>query len=98
MIVIESVIPQNATQLRFADHDEVVERFAPNRADEPLDVAILQCVSAAQQDDHGSPLPESDEYRLRRKLHRDRESDDLALRPRGKRQLPAQRSTRQSDW
>ena len=25
----------------FADHDEVVERFAPYRSDEPFDVAVL---------------------------------------------------------
>ena len=40
-IVIGSVILQNATQLRFVEHDEVIERFAPNRADETLDVAVL---------------------------------------------------------
>ncbi len=40
-IVIGSVILQNATQLRFAEHDEVVEAFAPNRFDESLDVAVL---------------------------------------------------------
>jgi hypothetical protein len=28
LIVIGSVLPQNATQLRFVEHDEVVEAFA----------------------------------------------------------------------
>jgi hypothetical protein len=41
LIVIGSVILQNATQLRFVEHDQVIEAFAPNRADEALDVAIL---------------------------------------------------------
>src|ERR1700730_9492145 len=41
LIVIGSVILQNATQLRFVEHDQVIEAFAPNRADEALDVAVL---------------------------------------------------------
>jgi hypothetical protein len=41
LIVIGSVTPQNATQLRFVEHDQVIEAFAPNRSDEPLDVAVL---------------------------------------------------------
>jgi hypothetical protein len=28
-------------QLRFVQHDQVIETFAPNGADEPLDVAVL---------------------------------------------------------
>jgi hypothetical protein len=32
LVVIGSVTPQNATQLRFVEHDEVIEAFAPNRA------------------------------------------------------------------
>jgi hypothetical protein len=40
-IVIRSVSLQDTAQVRFAEHDEVVERFAPNRADEALDVAVL---------------------------------------------------------
>jgi hypothetical protein len=32
---------QNATQMRFVEHDQVIEAFAPNRADEALDVTIL---------------------------------------------------------
>ena len=41
LVVIGSVIPQNATQLRFVEHDQVIEAFAPNRADEALTVAVL---------------------------------------------------------
>jgi hypothetical protein len=41
LIVIASVIPQNAAQLRFIEHNQVIEAFAPNRADEALDVAVL---------------------------------------------------------
>ena len=40
-VVIGSVIVQNATHLRFVEHDEVIEAFAPNRADEALDVAVV---------------------------------------------------------
>jgi hypothetical protein len=32
---------QNATQVRFVEHDQVIKRFAPDRADEALDVAVL---------------------------------------------------------
>jgi len=41
LVVIADVILQNATQLRFVEHHQVVERFAPDRADEALDVAVL---------------------------------------------------------
>jgi len=41
LVVIGSVILENATQVRFVEHDEVVESFAPNRSDEALDVAAL---------------------------------------------------------
>jgi hypothetical protein len=41
LIVIGSVILQNATQVRFVEHHQVVETFAPDRADEALDVAVL---------------------------------------------------------
>src|ERR1700688_2272533 len=41
LVVIGRVIPQNATQMRFVKHDEVIEAFAPNRSDEALDVAVL---------------------------------------------------------
>jgi hypothetical protein len=39
LVVIGSVIPQNAMQLRFVEH--VIEAFVPNRSDEALDVAVL---------------------------------------------------------
>ena len=41
LLVIGSVILQNATQLRFVENYQVIEAFAPNRADEALDVAVL---------------------------------------------------------
>src|ERR1039458_10143212 len=41
LVVIGSVILQDAPQLRFVEHDQVIEAFAPNRADEALDVAVL---------------------------------------------------------
>src|ERR1700688_3540550 len=41
LVVIGSVILQNVTQLRFVEHDQVIEAFAPDRADEALDVAVL---------------------------------------------------------
>jgi hypothetical protein len=41
LVVIGSVILQNATQLRFVEHDEVIKAFALNRSDEALEVAVL---------------------------------------------------------
>src|SRR6202040_630718 len=41
LVVIGSVIPQNATQLRSVEHYQVIEAFPPDRADEALDVAVL---------------------------------------------------------
>src|SRR6266446_9061207 len=41
LIVIRSVSLQNTAQVRFAEHDEVVKRFATYRSDEPLNVAVL---------------------------------------------------------
>src|ERR1700720_4474272 len=41
LIVIRSVSLQDPAQVRFAEHDEVVERFATYRSDEPLNVAVL---------------------------------------------------------
>jgi hypothetical protein len=41
LIVVRSVILQNAMQLRFVEHDQVLEAFPPDRADEALDVAVL---------------------------------------------------------
>ena len=41
LVVIGSVILQNATQMRFVEHDQVIKAFATNRADEALDVAVL---------------------------------------------------------
>jgi hypothetical protein len=41
LVVIGSVIPRNATELRFVEHDQVIEAFAPNRSDEALEVVVL---------------------------------------------------------
>src|SRR5713101_7749508 len=41
LIVIRSVRPQDTAQVRFAEHDEVVESFATYRSDEPLNVAVM---------------------------------------------------------
>src|ERR1700731_3887315 len=41
LVVIGSVILQNATQLRFVEHDQVIEAFATNRANQPLHAAFL---------------------------------------------------------
>jgi hypothetical protein len=41
LVIIRSVILQNATQLRLVERHQVIERFAPDRTDEALDVAVL---------------------------------------------------------
>jgi len=41
LVVIGSVILQHATQLGFVEHDQVIEAFATDRSDEPLNVAVL---------------------------------------------------------
>ncbi len=41
LIIVRSVSLQDTAQERFAEHDEEVERFAPDRSDEPLNVAVL---------------------------------------------------------
>jgi hypothetical protein len=41
LIVIGSVSLQHTAQVRFAEHDQVVERLATYRSNEPLNVAVL---------------------------------------------------------
>ena len=41
-VVIGSVVLQNATQVRFVEHHQVIEAFPPDRSDEALDVAVVQ--------------------------------------------------------
>ena len=41
LVVIGSILLEHATQMGFVEHDQVVEGFASNRADEALDVAVL---------------------------------------------------------
>ena len=41
LIVVRSISLQDTAQMRSAEHDEVVERFATYRSDEPLNVAVL---------------------------------------------------------
>src|SRR4030081_3685268 len=40
-IIIGGISASDPAQVRFAKHDHVVETFAADRADEPLDVSIL---------------------------------------------------------
>ena len=40
-VVIRSVSLQYIAQVRFAEHDEMVERFATYRSDEPFKVPVL---------------------------------------------------------
>ena len=41
LVVIRSISLQDTAQVSIAEHDEVVERFATYRSDEPFDVAVL---------------------------------------------------------
>src|ERR1700719_764269 len=41
LIVVRSVSLEDTAQVRLAEHDEMVERFATYRSDEPFDVAVL---------------------------------------------------------
>jgi hypothetical protein len=41
LVVIGSVVLQNAPQLSLVEHDQVIEALAPDRSDEAFDVAIL---------------------------------------------------------
>ena len=80
LIVIRSVSLQHAAQVRFAEHDEVVERFATDRSDEPLNVPVLPR-RAWRRCDPGSPSHECGGYTPRPMRCRGRESGDAALRP-----------------
>ncbi len=95
-IVVGGVILQNAPQLRFVEHDQVIEAFAPDRSDEALDVAVLPRRARRSRMIANPPLYECGWYRLGRM--RRREAGNVALRPRGKHQLPDLRSTGLSDW
>ena len=41
LVVVAGVGFEDATQIRFAEHQDVVQAFAPDRANEPLDVSVL---------------------------------------------------------
>jgi hypothetical protein len=41
LIVLRSVSLQNIVQVRLAEHDEVIERCATDRSDEPLNMPVL---------------------------------------------------------
>jgi len=41
LVVVAGVGFEDATQIRFAEHQDVVEAFAPDRANEPLDLSVL---------------------------------------------------------
>ena len=40
-IVVVDVLPHNHAKMPFAEHDDVVEAFASNRADQPLGIRVL---------------------------------------------------------
>src|SRR5271166_5784711 len=40
-VVIRGVVLQDVVQVRFAEHHEVVERFAPDRSDKSLNMPLL---------------------------------------------------------
>ena len=61
----------------LTEHDEMVERFATDRSDEPLNVAVLP-----RRGDLGSSLHERGGCAMDRMHRRGRESGDAALRPR----------------
>jgi hypothetical protein len=48
LVIIRNVSLQNTTQLYFVEHDQVIKTFAPNRSDEPLDVAVLPYMDPAR--------------------------------------------------
>src|SRR5258708_40168022 len=97
LVVIGRVILQNATQLRLVEHDQVIETFAPNRADEPLDEAVLPRRTRVRWGDP-SAMHERGVYKQDRMRRRDREADEAALRPTEKRRSSDRRSTGPSDW
>ncbi len=41
LVLIRGVIFQDGAQVRFAEHDHMVEGFATSRSNEPLDIVIL---------------------------------------------------------
>src|SRR5215471_11228026 len=41
LVVIAGVALENPAQVRLARHDQMVQAFAANRADEPFDVSVL---------------------------------------------------------
>jgi hypothetical protein len=48
LVVVAGVGFEDATQIRFVEHQDVVEAFAPDRANEPLDVSVLARASVPQ--------------------------------------------------
>ena len=40
-VVVAEVLPQDATEVIFAEHDDVIEAFASNGADETLHIGVL---------------------------------------------------------
>lgn len=41
LLMVTKILSQNSFQMPFAEHDDVIEAFATNRTDQPLDVGIL---------------------------------------------------------
>src|ERR1700736_4431695 len=94
LIVVRSVSLEDTAQVRLAEHDEMVERFATYRSDEPFDVAVLP--RRARWGDLGSPWHECGRCTLDRMRRRGRESGDAALRRRERHRSPGPRSTQRS--
>ena len=40
-VVVDRIRAEHLAQVRFAEHDEVIQSFPANRADQPLDMSIL---------------------------------------------------------
>jgi len=71
------VILQNAPQLHFVEHAQVIKAFAPDRSDEALDVAVWHGERGAVYS-----LYECGWYKASPNARR-RDAGNVALRPRG---------------
>ncbi|WP_145063782.1 hypothetical protein [Adhaeretor mobilis] len=40
-IVTSKILSQHSLEMRFAEHDHMIETFPPHRANQPLDLGIL---------------------------------------------------------
>ncbi len=79
----------------LAEHDDVLEAFSTNGANEPLNVTVLPGRPERRPDDRGFLLQECPWCRNGRMLRRGRGSGTEELRSRERFQLPV---PRRSDW